>query len=604
VVGNSTQGTDWDDPISAQTGDVVAFQVFYHNGVENTIARNTRIRVDLPQEATSTLVSQAYLWADNAAVVTDSGTINVNQSQTIEYLPGTTKWYPNRSQTPTSLPDGITENGVNIGDIMGCWPYSGFVVFQAKLKDAPAPPAPNFVYSKSAYNVTRGVDATSIINRPNDLIEYRLTARNTGDGSGTVQVRDNIQNVLRYGRMVRLNGGTLSNNVISWPSVTVQPNSSITKSFQIRIKEAIPANQTVNLTNTYGNRVIVPARRDISFDPGLTITKTVRNVTTGESRFVNHNTGQPGDTLQYRIKITNTGDVQLDDLTVRDILPNKLTYLNGTARYGYGSDNINRPLSDRLVGQGVNLGRLVHQGQVEGHYQWLRIQFNVTVNSNIGPGSYLLTNRVNTVADYQTEINNGQLSDSAQADTRIEVAEQPALTINKEVRNINRPTDWLKQVGAVAGERVAYRITIKNTGETTITDLQAVDILPANIYLVPNSGQITYQGQTNRLTDDLIEKYIDLPQLNPSQQLMIVFQAQTDKSLANQSLLINTSQAKGAGLTERSVAKVTITEKPEPQEEITGPLAKTGSAYLDWFLGLFGVVGIGYWLYALRLMVR
>ena len=86
---NPTAGqTNWDDPVTADYGDRISFNVFYHNGMEGTIARNTRIRVALPGAASTKLISTAYLSADNANLVTDTGTVNINGSvpANLEYI--------------------------------------------------------------------------------------------------------------------------------------------------------------------------------------------------------------------------------------------------------------------------------------------------------------------------------------------------------------------------------------------------------------------------------------------------------------------------------------------------------------------------------------
>jgi len=602
VMANSTQGTDWSDPLSANPGDKIAFQIYYHNGVENTVARNTRIRVDLPSEAGAQLVSQAYLWADNASMITDTGVLNINgRAQTLSYVPGTTKWYPNRSQTPTSLPDGIvTANGVNIGNITGCWPYAGFVVFQATLESEPTPaPEPNLIQSKSAYNITRNIDATSIINRPNDLIEYKLMVRNIGDGPGTIQIKDNISSVLKYGVMVNRYNGNLSDGVISWPKITVQPGKSVTKRFRIRIKEAIPANQTVYLTNIYGNRVKVPARRDLQFHPGLAIIKTVRNLSRGQTTFVKQNSGSPGDILEYRLKVINEGDVELKNVKVKDILPQNISYQAGSARYGYGPTEINNPLNDNLVGTGVNLGNLVHQGQTESQYQWLRIQFRTKIKS-LEPGSYFLKNRVVASALYRTEISSGTLSDQAWAATKVRVYGQPALTINKKVKNLTRLTGWQKKISAYAGEKAAYQIIIKNTGQTTINDLRIIDILPANTYFNSGTARLIYRGSSSHLSNNLVKQYINLPSLKKNEELKITFTVRTNSNLAKGSVLVNIAQARGAGLSERSTANIKIISRPAV-EGVEGPLTKSGAS-LGWPLALFGIIGAGYWLYCLKLL--
>lgn len=140
VVGNwTTNGgtTNWSDPISASGGDRVAFDVYYHNGVDGTTATNTRVRVAYPTAATAQMVATGYIWADNASQVSDTGTINVSSSQTITFE-STALWYPNQTlSNPTSLL--VTNSGtyveVNIGSIAGGWASEGHVIFYANISN-------------------------------------------------------------------------------------------------------------------------------------------------------------------------------------------------------------------------------------------------------------------------------------------------------------------------------------------------------------------------------------------------------------------------------------------------------------------------------------
>src|SRR4030065_1209651 len=63
VVKNRTQSTSWQDPVSAGCGDRIAFQVYYRNCIEGSVAHDTKIRIDYPDYDTTNIVSIAYLWA-------------------------------------------------------------------------------------------------------------------------------------------------------------------------------------------------------------------------------------------------------------------------------------------------------------------------------------------------------------------------------------------------------------------------------------------------------------------------------------------------------------------------------------------------------------
>lgn len=137
VLKNRTQAGDWQDPISGDCGDRVAFQVYYHNCVDGSVAHNTKIRIDYPDFRSTNIVSTAYLWADDASYVSDTGTINVSPAARLIFE-NTAKWYPNQTTSnPTIL--SVTQHyrsvEVNIGDIAGGWPFQGYVVFEATLTD-------------------------------------------------------------------------------------------------------------------------------------------------------------------------------------------------------------------------------------------------------------------------------------------------------------------------------------------------------------------------------------------------------------------------------------------------------------------------------------
>lgn len=145
---NETKNTAYNDPINADAGDILIFSVYYHNGTNNTVANNTRIRVNIPSyENSNQIVSTAYLSADNAYEISETGTVNLSSPQKLEFIPGSVKWYPDRKNpnydSPTTLPSGqsgdeIISNRINLGNVNACWEYAGFVNFKVRVS-GPAP---------------------------------------------------------------------------------------------------------------------------------------------------------------------------------------------------------------------------------------------------------------------------------------------------------------------------------------------------------------------------------------------------------------------------------------------------------------------------------
>lgn len=159
---NETKGSAYSGSVSADPGDILIFSVFYHNGAINSIARNTKIKVAIPTNTGTQIVSTAFLWADNASNATynnpftGTATVNISSSQKLEYITGSAKWYPRRTNpgadASTNFPNSqsgdeiINSNGVFIGDIEGCWENSGFINFKVRvgnvLPPTPIPPTP------------------------------------------------------------------------------------------------------------------------------------------------------------------------------------------------------------------------------------------------------------------------------------------------------------------------------------------------------------------------------------------------------------------------------------------------------------------------------
>lgn len=123
--------------------------------------------------------------------------------------------------------------------------------------------------SKSATNLTENIaNANNTTAQAGDLIEYTLSATNKGSSAVKNYVfTDSLAYVLDYSSIVQANGGTVnSQNAISWPAVTLNPNQTLTKQFEIKVDSPIPETPTstsdpeyfnLKMTNTYGNTITI-----------------------------------------------------------------------------------------------------------------------------------------------------------------------------------------------------------------------------------------------------------------------------------------------------------------------------------------------------------
>ena len=145
--------TDWALSITANPGDIVAIGVYYHN-TGNVDAQNTKVAISVPVgTSTTNFTVSGDVSADNASVVGGSATITLPSNQTLTYVSGSAKWYPNQTQDPSqgiALPDYSLNN---IGTVPPGWPTQGMVIAQFQVSNnAIVPPAPGAMVDITANN--------------------------------------------------------------------------------------------------------------------------------------------------------------------------------------------------------------------------------------------------------------------------------------------------------------------------------------------------------------------------------------------------------------------------------------------------------------------
>jgi uncharacterized repeat protein (TIGR01451 family)/LPXTG-motif cell wall-anchored protein len=102
------------------------------------------------------------------------------------------------------------------------------------------------------------------------------------------------------------------------------------------------------------NYVYFKVKPQFAATPDFTVEKSVSKE--GANSWKENLAIQPGETVDYRIKYKNTGDVQQDNVVVKDQLPEHMNYVPGSAKL-YNTQNPNgKQLSDNITGQGINIG--------------------------------------------------------------------------------------------------------------------------------------------------------------------------------------------------------------------------------------------------------
>lgn len=491
----------------------------------------------------------------------------------ISYLGGTTRV---GNQT---VSDGITNGGINLGSIAK--DGSTTVTFEATINYSGTTDQtlintafaradqvseksdtaevlildPDLSINKTVRNITSGQNyfSESINAQNNDRIAFQIQVQNTGAVNLTnVMVRDVLPSYLSYAYgTTQLDGSLLGDGIISGGINigSLSPAVYKTVTFEANINFSGSGNQT--LTNTaYARADQVNEKSDVatvyisgtSYSYDLTITKTVRDETAGQYSYSDAINANNGDQLMFQIQIQNTGNSNLNNIFVRDLLPSGFNYISGSTRVD-GSF-----VSDGIVSGGINTGSLVVNG--------IRtITFEASVNVYGSYGAQTLTNTAYARADQVSE-----KSDTATA----YVSQQNIygnLNIVKYVRNQTAGQSSLStSANASSGDRVTFTIQISTlTSNQQVNNVRVWDSLPSGLTLV--SGTARLDGVF--VSDVLVSSGINLGTLVGNQTRTITFDAMVNSNLSNQTLT-NVAYVTGDNVPQQSASAQVIIGQVTP----------------------------------------
>jgi len=557
---NRTQNTaDWQSSISANPGDTIAFNVYYHNCITESTANNTRIRIDFTNVETSPIVTTAYLWAENASYVTDSGNISLTTPQKLNFA-STAKWYPNQTNsnpTMVSVTVNVTSAEVSIGSIQGGWPAQGWVVFEATLSGAPSVNNPPTANAGSDKDVQEG-NSTTLNGSGNDPDGDSLTYSWT------------------------CNGGNLSNYNVAQPTYTAPQTSGDTNYtctltvndgeggsdsdwMNVYVRNNTPVNHapTANAgpdKDAYENQSVTLDGSGYDQDGDyLTYSWSCNggNLSSYNIARPTYNAPSVSYNNYYTCILTVRDDEGLTSsdsmvVYVRDQATRNL-YVSLIANPSSGNAPLNNVSLTANI-SGTALGSATYKFDCTNDGSWERIS---TSDSN----SYTASNLCNysSTGNYtaKVEVNRDGITNSATAIVYVYGNSQSVnLTVIKSVKNISDGTAWLNTVIADPGEVLYFSIQV--TAGNNVQNVSVKDILP---------GKISYEGELK--LDDIftsgdIFNGLNIGDLSAGQTRTITFKAMvagSNQFVFGTTELINTAQAYGSNSSSfNGTAKVSVTK--------------------------------------------
>lgn len=250
----SANGSGFQNSVSVQNGQTVQFQIVVTN-TGNAVANNVRVTDNLPAglDLISGSLNVGGNYANNGYSNNNYGYNLVNSVYLGNLSAGQSAQMTFEATVSAYNNNNIQNTATVYSDNAGSATASAWVYINSGSVQGGSV---TINYSKSAYNNTKNANAASVTASRGDSITYTLTASNSGNEPATsFTITDDLSQVLPYADITDNGGGSVSGNTITFPGITVPADGSVTRSFQVVVKNSLATNLSYTMSNTYGNTV-------------------------------------------------------------------------------------------------------------------------------------------------------------------------------------------------------------------------------------------------------------------------------------------------------------------------------------------------------------
>jgi uncharacterized repeat protein (TIGR01451 family) len=344
--------------ITASPGDLIKYSVKVTSTGKNEV-KNTLVKASIPgkivfQDGSLTVDGQR-MSGDFFGRGLDIGTLVAGQSKTVSFetkVVTQSQFAPNSQETLTS---SVMVQGVGVMAKTGSVSLTvgaGKVVSEMSL-------------DMNARNITKntGLSRNLEVN-PGDTVEFRLVALSTGEGAASgVKIADSLPGAFEYiagttkidGSFAVdgiVGGGISLGNLERNSSRVIVFSAKVSESYEYSIGENYFQNigklSASNITAMTGYLDVKVTREAVS-DSKMSV--GARLATSAQFFYSRSLSASPSQQVEFAVKITATGEADLNNAVLKSNFPSRLTYVKG-------SSSIDDQKVDDSITSGLNIGNI------------------------------------------------------------------------------------------------------------------------------------------------------------------------------------------------------------------------------------------------------
>ena len=360
------------------------------------------------------------------------------------------------------------------------------------------PPATTAIAPKDGGNLGNSTKtankATALVG---DEITYTVTLVNTGDSSAdNVFVQDIVgAGVAFVAGSVTIEGTPFPalNPIAGFTIVSIAAGQSVVITYRLTVLAGAPddiVDQISVIFDTETDPALPPVQRTAQTNP---VSLSFTNINLDFVKSVSKDIVAVGDVLTYTLTATNSGDIDLTDVIIKDLLEEDLDFVSGSVKV----DGILKPDADIITGFSIG-GLLAGESKI--------ITFEVKVIKKV---TQYATNQATAVFFFKLTPMGQTRTMTVDSNIVAVLIENPHLLITK-VANVQ---------SASLDSIITYQVTMINTGDTILYNVVFKDELPASVELI--EGSFTLNGVVVNAVDLAVG--VNIGDLNLGEQASIIY---------------------------------------------------------------------------------